>query len=187
VTNGAESLPSCSERLNRRSALKVLCASGLCSVIAPGFDTQCSTGALDSNFVNYTFVFFTPGEQLLLNDAMDVIIPADEHSPGASEAKVPAFADLMVSISDDATQRAWRDGLRSLNDAVSTSSLDSVLASFAAQEENPQTELEKFWPVLKLMTVRGYYTSSIGIHQDMQYQGNQYRTSAPACNHPEHQ
>jgi hypothetical protein len=36
------------------------------------------------------------------------------------------------------------------------------------------------------MTIDGYYTSSIGIHQEMGYEGNEYRKAAPACNHPEH-
>jgi hypothetical protein len=117
---------------------------------------------------------------------MEIIIPTDEHSAGASEARVPEFADLMVSTSDDVTKQTWRRGLGLLEESASRSSLESVLASLAAQEANPQTELQKFFSILKLMTVKGYYTSWIGIHQDMQYEGNEYRASAPACNHPDH-
>ena len=186
-TSSADNSDLRSEAVNRRSALELFCIGGLFSILSPGFENHCTSAALDSNFNNYTFVFFTPAERQFLDHIMDTIIPRDEHSAGASEAKVPAFADLMVSTSDDMIQRTWHEGLRLLKEAVSTSSTDSVLDSLAAQEQNPQTELEKFWPVLKLMTVRGYYTSSVGIHQDMQYQGNEYRTSAPACAHPEHQ
>jgi Gluconate 2-dehydrogenase subunit 3 len=118
---------------------------------------------------------------------MEMIIPADGHSGGASEAKAPAFADLMVSTGDEVTKRTWRNGIHLLEKASSETSLDLVLARLATKEKNPETELEKFFSILKLATVRGYYTSWIGIHQDMEYQGNEYRTSAPACNHPEHQ
>jgi hypothetical protein len=41
--------------------------------------------------------------------------------------------------------------------------------------------------VLKQMTVNGYYTSSIGIHKDMEYVGNTYLAAYPECTHPEHQ
>jgi hypothetical protein len=174
------------EPLNRRSVLEVLCIGGLFSVLSPALDTHCTSTAQDSNFKNYTFTFFTPEQQQLLDRAMEIIIPRDEHSAGASEAKVPAFADLMVSTGDELMQRTWRDGLRLLEEAASRSSVESVIASLAAQEQNPTTELEKFWLVLKLTTVRGYYTSWIGIHQDMEYEGNEYKRSAPACNHPEH-
>lgn len=156
-------------------------------MLAQAFDVHCTSTGADSNFKNYTFVFFTPSEQKLLDAVMEIIIPADEHSGGAREAKVPAFADLMISTSDEVTKQTWRSGMRLLAKAVGETSLDSVLAQLTVHEKNPETELEKFFSILKLVTVRGYYTSWIGIHQDMEYQGNEYRTSAPACNHPEHQ
>ena len=172
---------------NRRSALEILCIGVAVPILAQAFDVHCAFAGADSNFKNYTFVFFTPPEQKLLDTVMEMIIPADEHSGGASEAKVPAFADLMVSTSDEATKQSWRNGIHLLEKASRETSLDLVLAQLIAQEKNPQTELEKFFSTLKLVTVQGYYTSWIGIHQDMEYQGNEYKTSAPACNHPEHQ
>jgi hypothetical protein len=36
------------------------------------------------------------------------------------------------------------------------------------------------------MTVDGYYTSSIGIHQELRYQGNAYLKEFIGCTHPEH-
>lgn len=172
---------------NRRSALELLCIGAAFPTLARAFDLHCSSPGTDSNFKNYTFVFFTPAEQKLLDTIMEMIIPADEHSGGASEAKVPAFADLMVSTSDETTKQIWRSGIRLLEKTSRETSLDLVLAQLIEQEKNPQTELEKFFSILKLITVQGYYTSWIGIHQDMEYQGNEYRASAPSCNHPGHQ
>jgi hypothetical protein len=36
------------------------------------------------------------------------------------------------------------------------------------------------------MTVDGNYTSEIGLHQDMQYQGNEHLLKFSGCAHPEH-
>jgi hypothetical protein len=42
----------------------------------------------------------------------------------------------------------------------------------AAKEASPETAAEKFFGRLKEWTARGYYTSKIGIHQEMEYKGN---------------
>jgi hypothetical protein len=48
----------------------------------------------------------------------------------------------------------------------------AVLKSMATNEKNPTTEPERFWGQLKETTAFAYYTSSIGIHQDINYKGN---------------
>jgi hypothetical protein len=45
----------------------------------------------------------------------------------------------------------------------------------AAAEQDPKTEPERFFGQLKGWTVRGYYTSKIGIHLDQEYKGNVYQ------------
>jgi hypothetical protein len=37
------------------------------------------------------------------------------------------------------------------------------------------------------MTIDGYYTSKIGIHQELEYQGNTALAEFEGCTHPEHQ
>ena len=61
-----------------------------------------------------------------------------------------------------------------------------ALARAATGEANPQSELERFFVTLKHMTVNGYYSSEIGIHQDLEYQGNTYLSEFPECTHPDH-
>jgi len=39
---------------------------------------------------------------------------------------------------------------------------------------------------LKRATIDGYYTSVIGIHQDLEYQGNQMVHDFKGCHHEEH-
>ena len=112
---------------------------------------------------------------------MEMIIPADEHSGGAHAAEVAFFADRLISTGSDTGRTEWRDGLRLLNDEAAKSSLAKALASAAQGEANPQTGLERFFVTLKQMTATGYYSSEIGIHQDLQYQGNTYVAEFPGC------
>jgi hypothetical protein len=133
----------------------------------------------------YTLQFFSEEESHLLDQLMEMIIPADEHSPGAHEAATNLFADLMVASSDDAIKKQWRDGIRLFRDGGS--SLAETLHRAAANEENPNTDLERFFVLLKQMTVNGYYTSATGIHKEMEYIGNTYLVAFPECTHPEHQ
>ncbi len=135
----------------------------------------------------YTLQFFSEEESGVLDQLMEIIIPADEHSPGAHVAQTNLFADLMVATSDNAVKKQWRNGIRLMREEANRSSLTKALERAAAKEENPTSALEHFFVLLKQMTVNGYYTSEIGIHKDMQYVGNAYLGAFPPCTHPEHQ
>jgi hypothetical protein len=124
--------------------------------------------------------FFTAEENVFLDQVMELIIPADSHSPGASAAKTSLFADWMVSHSSEKVQQEWRVGLRELREAAARSTPADALAA-AAKAEAP------FFTRLKEMTVDGYYTSEIGIHEDLNYQGNTYVPDFHGCDHREHQ
>ena len=163
--------------MDRRTALILLSASAVRAA------NQCGT---NSELSGYQFVFFTPEERGLLESLMELIIPADDHSPGAKTAQVPAFADLMISTGPDRAKAAWRAGLAAFRAASQTQPLEAVLAQAASEEEKPASEVGRFFVDLKRMTVDGYYTSSTGIHDEMGYVGNQHLTAAPQCNHPEH-
>jgi hypothetical protein len=135
----------------------------------------------------YSLQFFSEEESRLLDQLMEMIIPADDHSPGAHGARTNLFADLMVATSDNAVQLQWRDGIRLMREEAKRSTLTEALHRAAANEENPATDLERFFVLLKQMTVNGYYTSATGIHQEMEYVGNAYLGAFPPCSHPEHQ
>jgi hypothetical protein len=172
--------------MERRTLLKivsVLPAAGLADAATP---THCSTSGVGTDFGNYSFAFFNAEEQALLDRLMEIIIPADEHSPGAHAARVPAFADLMLSRGPEESRNHWRSGLAAFRGAAEKGRLDDVVQRAALEEQHPHTELGRFFVDLKRMTIDGYYTSTVGIHQEMGYQGNEYRKAAPACDHPEH-
>jgi hypothetical protein len=134
-----------------------------------------------------TLLFFTPQEFALVDELAELIIPADEHSPGARAAQVAAYIDARLAESfTDEPKQVWRNGLK-LIDSISQEMHSkaflqatpeqriALLTRISRNEANPQKPEELFFGELKGRTVRGYYTSKIGIHDEMEYKGNTYQ------------
>jgi hypothetical protein len=171
--------------MKRRTAIKIVALSALASNLeALGLGVCHPAAGRAWSAGDYKLRFFTPEENNLVDQLMEMIIPADKHSPGPHAAQVSLFADLMVATSNNAVKTQWSNGLRLMREEVAHSSLAAALAKSSAHEGTPQTEIERFFTTLKNMTVNGYYTSEIGIHQDLQYQGNTYLQAFPECTMP---
>jgi hypothetical protein len=128
--------------------------------------------------------FFTADEYALVDELTEMIIPADDHSGGARAARVAEFIDAALSEAFEQSERdTWRKGLARLNELAremqgsdflkcAPAGKVAVLTRVAKNEAAPELLEERFFLVLKGMTVRGYYTSKIGIHDEMGYLGN---------------
>jgi hypothetical protein len=121
-----------------------------------------------------------------VDELSELIIPADEHSPGARDAKVAEYIDGRLADSfGDEPKLQWREGLK-LVDQISVemngrpfmqASQDqrvAVLTRMASKESSPERPEEKFFVELKSHVARAYYTSKIGIHDELEYKGNTY-------------
>ena len=174
--------------MERRELLKLVALTALSPKVNALQAAACQMDAVPAkpDPAQYKLQFFSEDESRLLDQLMEMIIPADSHSPGAHAAKTNLFADLMVATSDNSVKKQWQDGLRLIREQGDRSSLGEALRKAAVNEEIPQTDLEQFFALLKKMTVDGYYTSEIAIHQDMEYLGNTYLAAFPECTHPEH-
>jgi hypothetical protein len=130
--------------------------------------------------------FFSATEFALVDELSELIIPTDAHSPGARAAKVAAFIDGQLAEAWDEKDRTdWREGLR-LVDRLAQQNGGStfmqstpdrrvaVLTAMAQNEASPQKPEEQFFAELKSRVVFAYYTSEIGIKQEMEYKGNSY-------------
>lgn len=129
-------------------------------------------------------LFFSKDEFACLDTLTELIIPADDHSPGAHDAGVAVYIDRTVAeafLPEDKT--SWRKGLAAMNNLsqkmhgasfvnASKEQQIALLKQVAEAEKSPKTEPEKFFTQLKETTAFAYYSSSIGIHQDMNYLGN---------------
>jgi len=176
--------------MERRTVLKIVAFTALSQKLnaLPGAAMEHMQAApVTPTATAYTLQFFSEEESHLLDQLMEMIIPADDHSPGAHEAQTNLFADLMVATSDNAVKKQWQEGIALIREQAKGSSLAEALRRASANEENPTSALERFFVLLKQMTVNGYYTSATGIHKDMEYVGNTYLVAFPECTHPEHQ
>jgi len=141
--------------------------------------------------------YFNSQEMETIATISDLIIPTDEHSPGARAAGVSDFIDLIVSESSNEVKALWREGLVEVDRMselqfsaafvqASQERQISLLKAISRNERTPNTIAERFFVAIKSLTVDGYYTSPIGIHQDLRYKGNAYLKDFVGCTHPEH-
>lgn len=158
--------------LNRRDLIKVLTAAG--------FATALQLPAAEPGAP----LFFTKDEFAMLDTLTDLIIPTDNHSPGAHAAGVAPYIDKSVAeafLSED--KDSWRKGLAAINKLSDTMHKQpfmettheqqiALLKRICVDHRQPKTEPEKFFQQLKETTASAYYSSSIGIHQEMDYKGN---------------
>jgi gluconate 2-dehydrogenase gamma chain len=128
--------------------------------------------------------FFTRDQFALVDELAEIIIPADEHSGGARAAGVAAYIDARLADSfDEEPKQRWIDGLTRIDQVardrkgarfmdLSPDDRLAIVTALASEEAKPESPEGKFFVELKRRTVRGYYSSKIGIHDEMEYKGN---------------
>ena len=141
--------------------------------------------------------FFTAAQNALIDCIAEMILPADEHSGGASEAGVSLFIDGLAADSDADVRQAWTDGLAAMDAEAksrfgsafvdcSEAQRDQILSALAANEAAAQSELERFFVRIKRQTISGYYSSRLGLLDELEYKGGGPIAEYPLCTHPEH-
>jgi hypothetical protein len=176
MTDGPKPL----ESLSRREMIAATAAALVTPILRAGPVTTPPAVGLPGKFL-------TAGELALLDELTELIIPADDHSPGARAAGVAAYVDgrLAESLEPD-WQARWRSGLQAVDGLsrelhgkpfleAAPEQRVAVLTRMAAGESDPKTSPEHFFRELKGWTARAYYTSKIGIHLDQEYKGNVYQ------------
>jgi hypothetical protein len=165
--------------LTRRDVIKLGAAATVAASLSVGETLAAQTAAVPK-------AFFTPEELALVDELSEMIIPTDEHSPGAKAAKVAAYIDARLAEAFEEKDRTtWRDGLKLVDqlsrDSAGKSFLQAspdervaVLTRMAQNEREPKAPEEVFFVELKSRVAYAYYTSEIGIHKDMEYKGNTY-------------
>jgi glucoside 3-dehydrogenase (cytochrome c) hitch-hiker subunit len=128
--------------------------------------------------------FFTADQLSVVDELAEIIIPTDDHSPGARAAGVVSYIDARLGESLDQEKRdSWRHGVQLVNRLsvtmngqpflkASPEQRTAVVERLAQNERDPKSPEELFFRELKRATVQAYYTSKIGIHQEMEYKGN---------------
>lgn len=190
--------------MDRRKSLKLIATGAVASgAIAAGCNTEDKkkpeqvaepTFNLDRNPDELKYEkeilakgkFFTDHEMATITLLADIIIPKDEVSGSASDAKVPAFIDFIVQDMPS-HQVPMRGGLRwldiqclkryekSFKDCTSPQQIEMVdLIAYPEKAKNNR-ELApgvSFFSLMRNLTATGFYTSETGV-KDIGYAGNQ--------------
>ncbi len=124
---------------------------------------------------------------------------APTYGDGKSEEgySVWEYTDEILADADERTKNLWTHGLAFLNSAAErehgrhfedcTAEQQVALVERTSQhEENPIQPEDRFFVAAKRASIDGCYTSAVGIHQDLRYQGNTALAEFPGCTHLEH-
>lgn len=135
--------------------------------------------------------FFEAGEFRTLSRMVDLIIPRTD-TPGAADAGVALYIDIVVN-SDHALGDKFKRGLKELEEA----SVAATKKTFSSARESEQISLltamlpktapgNDFFETVKAMTIVGYYSSEIGLFQELHFKGNEALATSPGCPHGGH-
>lgn len=131
--------------------------------------------------------FFTKDEVELVSRIADLIIPPTD-TPGAVAAGVPKYIDSVVAGNPE-LQAEFRAGLPLLgegflakNEAEQIAVLKPLSDAADAHQDRPGTAAA-FFRTMKNLTCDGYYTSQIGLVQELGYHGNTALASFTGCTH----
>jgi len=127
--------------------------------------------------------FFTEEELATIAVLSDIIIPKDDVSGSATDAKVPDFIEFIVKEKTE-LQTPMRGGLRWLNlqsvklfekpfkEATTQQQLSLVDAIAFPEKAKPEmNQGVSFFNLMRNLTASGFYTSEIGV-KDVGFMGN---------------
>ena len=120
--------------------------------------------------------FFTSSQHTLVEELSESIIPADSHLVPTTSSKSCAKASMTVknrsgvkgSVIDRMSQHYHGKFF------VDSSSEERIAVLTILSHNDQMTDLPevRFFRELKHLTIRGYYTSKIGIHDELEYKAN---------------
>ena len=139
--------------------------------------------------------FFDADDFAALQAFTEILIPTDD-TPGAREAHCAHFIDFVLDAStgvNPGTQREWRAALTALRAAGFHEAGAGRRAAMVDAMSQPERDASAKHPayfayrLIKTETAFAFYTSRAGIIENLDYRGNSFNASYPACTHPEHQ
>lgn len=142
---------------------------------------------------------FSARQDELVTALAEMIIPQTD-TPGAKAARVNRFIDTVLHEAPARDREAFLRGLSWLDNrsrtlygrdflAAGTANQTALLTRLSAGETpspEDRTGVE-FFRAIKGMTIDGYYTSEIGLRQELGDDGQLFHLKFEGCTHPEHQ
>jgi hypothetical protein len=193
--------------LNRRDALKRLAIGGAAAVTSPLW-VEALVSAAEQHAAHYQKSVgkaapwvpkaLSPAQNQAVIAISEAIIPQTT-TAGAAKAGVNQFIDAVIADASAADRQTFLDGLawvdaRSQRDAgapfakATTAQQTALLTALSSAtdpipEDRPGVE---FFTAIKSLTITGYYTSEVGMREEMEDTGNMFFLEYPGCTHEEH-
>jgi Gluconate 2-dehydrogenase subunit 3 len=156
--------------MNRRNAIKnaSMLLGGVFS--AP---TLMAMNRWEQNITTKSDFSLSDSHRKIVAEVAEMIIPNDGASPGAKDAGVPAFIEMMLKDCYKAADHsAFTAGLTALDQAkfleIDNAARTAILKKIEAEAKNNRQDAS-FWRLIKELTLLGYFTSEIGIKSSFEY------------------
>ena len=197
-------------QLDRRQVLRKLAAGGLGAATAPLWsqrltelalahsDPHAHTAAAAPAAGTWTPKLLDAHQNETVVAISELIIPQTD-TPGAKAAKVNEFIDLVLFDATPAERKeflrglAWMDArsqeLFGSDFVSSTPEQQTALLTIvsAPKSKSASDQLGRdFFQSIKSLTITGYYTTEIGLRQELGEDGGVFFAEYPGCQHPEH-
>jgi hypothetical protein len=180
--------------LQRREFFAIL---GACAASAEGLFAQHSHHIEEpaSAFEAYQPRAFTHSEYELLDHMAETLLPADETGPGAHDAHVSYYIDVVLYHSNPQKLQSWKNGFANVEAlanshfqqpfvACSQAQRQELLSMLAKNEMDPTTETDHFFVEFKRTVIDGFYASELIQREHLGYKGNTAIMEFPGCTHP---
>ena len=132
--------------VTRRNALKALGATAGAATILPWLSDEGLAAYADAQKAGTAPVLrvLTPAQYGTVERLVEAIIPTDERSPGAKDARVADYMDLLLAEADEGLRKDWLAGLAAL-DAESTKRFGHAFAKLdPAQTDALLTDISAY-------------------------------------------
>jgi gluconate 2-dehydrogenase gamma chain len=193
--------------VSRRDALKRLAIGGAAAATGPLWVVSLASAA-EQHVAHYQAsaasaaawspkVLTTAQNETVITLA-ELIIP-QTNTAGATKANVNRFIDAVLADALPTDRQKFVDGLvwidaRSQRDAgapfaKATAPQQTSLLTGLSTNKTPTPEEQPgvdFFTAIKSLTITGYYTSEVGMREEMDDDGNMFFLEFKGCTHPEH-
>jgi gluconate 2-dehydrogenase gamma chain len=182
---GAATLPLWIEQLNQRA---LACARH-------AHAGQAAAAAIDS----WTPRLLTAHQNETVVVLSELIIPQTD-TAGARAARVNEFIDTVLADAPARERQPFLDGLRWVDDrsrelfgtdfSGATPEQQTALLTIISSDRNRALGDRigvEFFKAIKALTITGYYSSEIGMREELDDDGNLFFLEFEGCTHPEHQ
>lgn len=188
--------------VNRREALRRLAIGGAATAALPSWVESLSAFALDhaeahgqraaaaKTAAAWKPKILTPHQNATVITLSELIIPQTD-TPGAKAANVNRFIDGVLAERQTDERTRFLAGLTALDERAKTEFGKPFVDATPDQQTAMLTKLssepvDEFFEAIKSMTIIGFYTSEVGMRQEMGDDGQMAFAEFKGCEHPEH-